>query len=87
VIGEQHYFDVQSFGPNGTAAMYTQRDTDKKRKCAEIGIDYAGIPYWYDFLMTIEREILYVFFLFLFLFFFLLHLNVYIHILSESRAL
>eukprot|EP01126_Amoeba_proteus_P062281 TRINITY_DN8440_c0_g2_i1.p1 TRINITY_DN8440_c0_g2~~TRINITY_DN8440_c0_g2_i1.p1 ORF type:complete len:587 (-),score=81.09 TRINITY_DN8440_c0_g2_i1:266-2026(-) len=47
--GEQHYFDIhEAYGPNGTTAMYKERDLKKKIACAEKGITLVEIPYWWD---------------------------------------
>eukprot|EP01126_Amoeba_proteus_P062279 TRINITY_DN8440_c0_g1_i18.p1 TRINITY_DN8440_c0_g1~~TRINITY_DN8440_c0_g1_i18.p1 ORF type:complete len:473 (-),score=86.32 TRINITY_DN8440_c0_g1_i18:2687-4105(-) len=47
--GEQHYFDVhEAYGPNGTTAMYKERDLKKKQACFENGITLVAVPYWWD---------------------------------------
>eukprot|EP01126_Amoeba_proteus_P039136 TRINITY_DN4111_c0_g2_i1.p1 TRINITY_DN4111_c0_g2~~TRINITY_DN4111_c0_g2_i1.p1 ORF type:complete len:658 (-),score=111.69 TRINITY_DN4111_c0_g2_i1:406-2217(-) len=47
--GEQHYYDLhEAYGPNGTVAMYTERDLKKKKLCEKNGITLVTIPYWWD---------------------------------------
>jgi hypothetical protein len=37
-----------SFGPNGTASLYSERDLLKVNACQELGITLIIIPYWYE---------------------------------------
>ena len=44
--GEQHYYDIYSFGPQWT---YSIRDEEKRIICKEKGITVIEIPYWWDY--------------------------------------
>lgn len=43
--GEHHYHDNPSFG---SLEMYTARDEEKVRLCAEHDIHLVAVPYWWD---------------------------------------
>jgi hypothetical protein len=50
-LGEQHYYNMDgAFGPNGSTALYSERDFAKISLCKERGITMILIPFWYDFM-------------------------------------
>lgn len=46
-LGEQHYYNVDSFGPSSGTGAYSERDFEKINLCESQGISFIGIPYWY----------------------------------------
>lgn len=48
ILGEQHYNNLNAFGPGDALNDIKKRDEEKKNMCLIHGITLVDIPYWYS---------------------------------------